>query len=268
MASITHTLVDSWSATRESELTEVFSSCDLFTLDLEGVNLSRIGKICLIQMSTRDHHYLFDLLGKDKHCDMVVWLKSILEGPALKIIHDCRMDSDALFHLLNIRLSNVHDTSVWHTILSGNERKPLNEVLLANHLKPNTLHDNSVYRQNFAFWEERPLSHQMIDRALGDIESLFKLYECQRKGVTSHQIAQAEVLSTKYLNARLMSFYPDLRPSRPGRFIGKEGKNVKALAKKSDTLIYQKRGPSRQGSFVVYYNDASGLRQVKDAAAE
>ena len=31
-----------------------------------------------------------------------------------KIVHDCRMDSDALFHKLGITLTHVHDTQSWY----------------------------------------------------------------------------------------------------------------------------------------------------------
>ena len=44
---------------------------------------------------------------------MVELAKEVLEdGGVCKIVHDCKADSDALFHILGINLNNVHDTQV------------------------------------------------------------------------------------------------------------------------------------------------------------
>ena len=56
----------------------------------------------------------------NKNDPLIKWLKIILEDQnILKIIHDCRMDSDALYHHFDIKLANVHDTSAWHEKISG-----------------------------------------------------------------------------------------------------------------------------------------------------
>ncbi len=45
--------------------------------------------------------------------DIVKELKSLMENSSVvKVIHDCRQDSAALFYQLQIRLDNVFDTQV------------------------------------------------------------------------------------------------------------------------------------------------------------
>lgn len=47
------------------------------------------------------------------------FLKEILEdGRRIKILHDCRQDSIALKHILNIKLANVFDTSGFDVYIS------------------------------------------------------------------------------------------------------------------------------------------------------
>jgi exonuclease 3'-5' domain-containing protein 1 len=58
--------------------------------------------------------FVFDVLDKTPDHPVINWLRGPLEdGRIKKIIHDCRMDSDALYHRLGITLTNVHDTSCW-----------------------------------------------------------------------------------------------------------------------------------------------------------
>ncbi len=45
--------------------------------------------------------------------DIVEELRSLMENSSVvKVIHDCRQDSAALFYQLQIRLANVFDTQV------------------------------------------------------------------------------------------------------------------------------------------------------------
>ena len=98
----------------------------LLALDCEGWRLGRMGTLSLIQVGTESGDaFLFDVLDCPRNSEVVQWLKAILESTAVtKIVHDCRMDSDALYHLLGITLAEVHDTQA-----CGGGRLNLNDTL-------------------------------------------------------------------------------------------------------------------------------------------
>ncbi|XP_038638863.1 piRNA biogenesis protein EXD1 isoform X7 [Scyliorhinus canicula] len=77
---------------------------------VEGIDICRFGKLCLIQIATNDQIYLFDifLLGPVAFKN---GLKMILEdSDILKVIHDCRLVSDCLYHQYRVGLTNIFDT--------------------------------------------------------------------------------------------------------------------------------------------------------------
>eukprot|EP00979_Chaetoceros_neogracilis_P001934 scaffold349_cov267-Chaetoceros_neogracile.AAC.29 len=83
--------------------------------DCEGCELSRLGyietvTICFSSMQT----FLVDL-GEVPNPEVVQAVKDLLEdAKVIKIIHDCRIDFDALFLLHGIEPNNVHDKSCFH----------------------------------------------------------------------------------------------------------------------------------------------------------
>ncbi|TLS27186.1 hypothetical protein PpBr36_05564 [Pyricularia pennisetigena] len=88
-------------------------------VDLEGINLSRMGTISILQIyaAPLDHVYLIDVhtLGSDtfttKSCGSTgQTLKQILESPSIpKVFFDVRNDSDALFAHFQVGLQGVED---------------------------------------------------------------------------------------------------------------------------------------------------------------
>ena len=172
------TLICEWTADTKNALTSAFADASLIALDAEGVDLSREGVISIVQLATRQQCFILDVLGKGPDDPLVVWLRAVLEDTSItKIIHDCRMDSDAFQHHLAICLSGVHDTACWHQVLTGIEDQNLNNTLAQNTLRPNAMRDNSVYNVNPAFWATRPLTPQMLAWASGDLASLFDLHD-------------------------------------------------------------------------------------------
>ena len=151
------------------EFISEIKSSPLISLDCEGVDLSRTGQICIIQLSTRNLCFLFDVHNKNTNSQIIIFLKEVLEDYGCKkIIHDCKMDADALFHILNIKLVGVHDTQVFDSVLSGYNRElNLNRTLIANGCMPNQERDNNVYNYNKKFWATRPMTQTMIEWASG-----------------------------------------------------------------------------------------------------
>ncbi|XP_030070406.1 piRNA biogenesis protein EXD1 isoform X2 [Microcaecilia unicolor] len=83
----------------------------------EGLNLCRNGKLLWLQIATRKHVYLFDILVLGARA-FRNGLQTLLEDKnILKVIHDCRWLSDCLSHQYGIVLSNVFDTQIADVLL-------------------------------------------------------------------------------------------------------------------------------------------------------
>lgn len=100
----------------------------VITLDIEGIDLSRVGTIEIISIGVEVEEgvaraFLFDASPRVRRSELFVAqiaaLKAIFENKDVtKIIHDCRQDSDVLFHHLNIRLENMFDSIVWNMVIN------------------------------------------------------------------------------------------------------------------------------------------------------
>ena len=253
-------------ATRlNDELVSGFNGVDVVALDVEGVDLCRAGKISLVQLATEKECVVIDILEADTA--LIDWLRVLLESKAIvKVTHDCRMDSDALFHLLDIELVNVHDTSQWHRAITGAEDKNLNTVLVHNGLSPNAVRDSRVYTANHAFWATRPLTPTMLKWASGDVGLLLELRKRQMATADVKQSALAKIASDANLVYTRDMSLTLITVRFPGRFIGPSGSSIRCLQKLTSTLIYP-RGQRSQNTFAVFYSGSAGLERVKQAAA-
>ncbi|TEB27996.1 hypothetical protein FA13DRAFT_1794247 [Coprinellus micaceus] len=89
-------------------------------VDLEGVRLSRMGKVSLVQLKANHSRKVwlvdFTVLGKEAFThtnEEGASLKAVLESPAYKkLFYDVRRDADALYNLYNITLQNVLDVQL------------------------------------------------------------------------------------------------------------------------------------------------------------
>jgi len=251
-----------------------FAEAKVVALDAEGVDLSRKGEISIVQIATPKQCFLVDVLGKSKTDPLVVALRKVLEdADVVKIIHDCRMDADAMYHHLGIALTNVHDTSCWHNKLSVyGANKSLNDTLRAYGIPPNVQRDCSIYRRNPRFWAERPLTSTMIEWASGDVESLFTLYDRQRAQAKERKATSAELgidgLTADFLSwkSATVSF---ITVGNPGRFIGRGGCNIHSTERRTNTIIYKAPhsvANGRRNVFMVYHRDSAALEAVERAA--
>lgn len=245
----------------DDELLTTFETAEVLAMDVEGVDLGRKGKVSLVQIADHKKCLLVDLLNKDKDDRLVTWLKSLLEDKKIrKVIHDVKMDFDALFHLFNIRLTNVHDTTVWHQLISGQINKSLNDVLAYNGLTSNVNRDASVYLGNASFWATRPLTSQMIDWASGDVGKLLDLYEKQIRH--ENIAAAAEKKTAEQMNFIMNAKTGVIQVEDRGRFYGRGGQNLRAIQTATNTLVYH-RGDRSRNDFLVYYVDPSSLERVR-----
>lgn len=256
-------------------------TCDQLTdvaFDCEGVDLCREGLLCLVQVATRQTCYLFDVAHvRNRASPMVLLLKRVLESDRIcKIIHDCKMDGDSLFHQLGIRLANVHDTQVWDSVITRHSRpRNLNDTLSAYGCTTNAERDSSVYKTNPAVWATRPMTQWMIEWASQDVQVLFDLRreqvaavaagpnpaavvkECMRRSVQALAVADC-------VTAKLR-----LRQSKIGLFIGTGGSNMNRLIAKHQSrgCILQFLKSAGNGVLVVYANDHAGLQVIAEDLA-
>ncbi|GAW79664.1 3'-5' exonuclease domain containing protein [Plasmodium gonderi] len=166
----------------------------IIAVDFEGTNLGKYGKVCTMQVYTEkgnkeemDHDktfekfYIFDMLK----ISVIKSVKKIIENKkTLKLVHDCREDSSALYNQLGIKFENVYDTSRAHMLLM--EKKKNTDIyqvsffqLLNDYLgiKDECLRSikKEMYK-NEKIWEIRPLSKMSIIYALKNVKYLFPLY--------------------------------------------------------------------------------------------
>ena len=125
-------------------------SSDVLAVDLEGVSMSRVGAVTLLQVAVRDSVFLFDAqaLGTAELFERAVsvdetdendgpkartakkTLRGVLEdGQITKLMFDCRVDSDALFHQHGVALRGVFDVQL--ADVASRRRKNLAVPLLS-----------------------------------------------------------------------------------------------------------------------------------------
>lgn len=100
----------------EALVKQVLADEPVIGFDSEGVDLSRRGRLCLMQLYLPKSRrvVLVDTVGGEINMDNLrQCMGALLEtAQVIKIMHDCREDSDALFHLAKVRLAGVIDLQV------------------------------------------------------------------------------------------------------------------------------------------------------------
>jgi len=237
--------------------------------DCEGVNLTRVGTIEIVSVhfvAPVKHApvtYLVDVGSKGSitlRKQKIGFLRSLLTSQTVeKVVHDCRKDSDALFHHFGISLANVHDTSCYQQVISGDHcNKPsLNSVLQEHKLPTITVKDNAIYRHNASFWAARPLSEQMVKWASADVKSLHVVAQKQTEKLKKSQQITAKMLSKTYVQS--------LRSAKLKLFTYNKQKklNWRVLQHWTKTKIYSIDG--EEYDWAVYYKSGKQLAHVKKA---
>ena len=223
--------------------------------DCEGVNLCRLGTLELVSICFPTNEVFLIDLSQPACSEIVNSLKKLFESyDVTKIIHDCRMDCDALFHLHNVSVNNVHDTSCFHHVITSMENKNLNDVLSYNGIRVNTVRDTNVYKRNPRFWATRPVRNKMIQWASSDVDKLFLLADMQLSSISVSGKARARSMSEDYSQLIVkMNVRDGLTVTSPGRFIGRGGANIRSTERELGVFCYQ--GPN--GWFAFYPNELS-----------
>lgn len=234
--------------------------------DCEGVELGRDGEMCIVTLATLTQTYLFDVYGFDKNADIIPFLKEVLENPAIKkIIHDVRMDADALYHLLGISVTGVFDTQAWDMALTNGGNRNLNNTLIAYSCPTNDARDNSVYETNIRFWATRPLTPTMITWASEDVINLFLLKQRQLEKASSMPQPISAIFESEsraaYVREMSQLKLIKIRNSMIGKFIGSKGSNIEWLTRVNPGIVIRNRGNKGCGEFWIYSINANVERK-------
>lgn len=142
-------------------------------LDVEGVNISRTGMLCTIQVATRSMAFLFDCTIPR----LVESLAPLLQSDKiLKISHDPREDSSNLYYEYGIMYRHVIDTQIALRKFEIQQNREPRDIGLQNALKQCLgirLSKKAFIRKlmdtNPLLWIQRPLSKILIEYATQDV---------------------------------------------------------------------------------------------------
>ncbi|KAH3745511.1 piRNA biogenesis protein EXD1 [Pelomyxa schiedti] len=180
-------------------------------VDCEGVNLGRKGITCLIQVATPNQQaFLFDVANKEIATGMFSsGLQDILESKEiLKIFHDCRSDSDALFHNCGVTLQNVWDTQIAYAVIErqlGNSTPiPVSLTTLLRKYGKGLQHETKeAVREQMDkdenFWLKRPIDQLALMYASQDVLMLNTVYKQLTAVLSRMGREQVLRLSKEYL---------------------------------------------------------------------
>lgn len=173
----------------------ILQVCSRIAVDIEGINLGRDGKICIIQIATDlNEIFLFDIVTLSQEA-FDAGLKEIFESSTIqKIIFDCRQDCDALLHQYNTRMRRVCDCQV--ALMSTRDRVradrltglkralasstviPASDIQEVEHIKEEGINLFAEEKGgSYAVWEERPLHPMLKKYCCVDIQYLLPLYD-------------------------------------------------------------------------------------------
>jgi len=152
--------------------------------DGEGVNLGPKGQLTLVQISTVSGQVIIFDVQTTPAIMTQGGLKKLLESEQIiKVVHDCRNDSAALFFQCDVQVKNVFDTQAAHAVLQLQDTgKPVYKVknvslnalceLYNAPVNPMKEQVKNIYRRDQKFWARRPLTRDMICYAAADVLAL------------------------------------------------------------------------------------------------
>lgn len=262
-------VITSWS----QELADTFKDAKVIGLGIQGVDLGRMGAISLIQLTKAGSGrvYLLDVYGMETADDneLIKWMRGLLESESIvKVMHDCRMGSDALEHLLKITLVGVHDVACWHEVLHGTSDAPIKTVCSMYGLQADAGPSGQDYLANYKLWGARPLTAKLVGWGAKDAGNVLEIYNKQVAAASAKQVEQARekvVLALDVLRGAQMEVV-SVGARKLGAFIGRGASALRGLQQSSGTRIYP-RGLRSEGNFCVFYRDAAGLDTVKRKVA-
>ena len=221
----------------------------IVTFDVEGIRLSRTGAPTLATFGVQADGvvivFVFDLFvsSVDYFNDQIAIIKNILQDLSIiKIIHDCRNDSDALNEFFQITLRGIMDTSVYDMLIRKEKfRQNLNNTLKSYDCDVNDLRNKpkDFYVNNPTYWAERPLTEEQIKCASADVSFLFQLRErILSRLPLNHDIIRAasERAADEFRSMRCLIDI-DVPEEKMGSVFGKNRAVIKKIQKETGALV-------------------------------
>jgi len=173
------TLVDDSSSLAYAR--HIITGLDTIAVDCEGEDLGETGQLCLVQIGCENNQFLFDMLDSNPvKAEITLLLKEWFEDEKkIKVFHDCKQDSSALYHQYNIRLRGVLDTQVMYTYTGTNRKKSISFSKLCEKYglegNPYKRQVQPCFQLKRPYWRTRPLTPLMKMYAAHDVISLVPL---------------------------------------------------------------------------------------------
>jgi len=197
-------------------------------LKCEGNAVAADGRVSLIALSTPQKVYLIDIIafkhrkfGPDSAMETTEQLfeesglKDFLSNEeTIKVCHDCRLDSTALYHQFGAKLTTVFDTSmaaylkqVDSGIATPKLVVPLGE-LLATHcgvkgFNAKQLEQTKANKTHPKSWSTRPLDAKLRDFIVEETSHLLALYQTLNGVLSAHSKTKIQLLNHSQINALL-----------------------------------------------------------------
>ncbi|KAF8346374.1 ribonuclease H-like domain-containing protein [Amanita rubescens] len=179
------------------------TQANYLAVDIEGVNLCRRGRICIVQLQSSLSQVVwlvdvtvlgaqaFDEVDKDGRS-----LRSILQGPDIqKWFYDVRNDSDALYNLYGVNLNNVYDLQLLELanrlskgqkprFLKGLGKSTEEYLVIDRDWQAIKEQGMSLFVPSrgghYEIFEKRPLDPRLVTYCEQDVTVLFKLAKALR----------------------------------------------------------------------------------------
>ncbi|XP_051136953.1 uncharacterized protein LOC127255464 [Andrographis paniculata] len=184
--------------------------------DCEGVDLCRVGNLCIMQLAFPDAIYLVDAVEGGK--PLVEACKPALESSYItKVIHDCKRDSEALYFQFGIRLQNVVDTQIAYSLIKeqqGRKRVPDDYISFVGLLADPQFGGISyvekeevriLMKQDPRFWTHRPMSELMLRAAADDVRFLLFIYHRMLEKLSERSMWHLSVRGALYCRCFCLS---------------------------------------------------------------
>jgi exonuclease 3'-5' domain-containing protein 1 len=196
----------------QSALQDIYQ-CPIIAVDCEGFELGRDGILCLIQIATDSHVYIFDVLSLGTTL-FDQGLRYILENPIpTKVFYDCRRDSDILYYHFGVKLKGVLDVALtevfyrWKNghgsprFLKGYKRCVESYLCIENphFFQVKERIGNRMNAGDTQFWLQRPLPMDAIEYSAYDVKYLRELHFVLTQSMSTKNIRCIYEASEKFV---------------------------------------------------------------------
>jgi len=197
-------------------------------LKCEGTVINADGRICVIALSTPQRVYLLDCVafkhrkfGPDSAEETSEslfensGLKEFLQNEeTIKVMHDARFDSTALYHSYGVKLTKIFDTQmaqymkqVESGVAAPKLQGPLGDLLVqVNSIKgfnAKKLEMDKLNKTHPKLWATRPLQEKLRDYLVEETQHLLSIYHYFDQNLNQQSKGKMVILDHSQINALL-----------------------------------------------------------------